>query len=352
MAIRAMWNFNHLPVGTVTGANRFNLNSYDITAVALGYGTYNGSTKIEVAADGSVGVFIGGNGSESLMTSVINVPSSVVTDGVSPKSYFGFKVSEVLATSSGTFNLRLTINDLIVIAREDSVLPAKGTNFYLEVGLDRVKKEITIYVDGLLSKTMTDANAVAIVNAYSGTAPWKWGYHALYGRGGADKSNVSNFYFSDEVVGETESARQGPVNITPIVFNSAVGSGWTSSDAKPLLTDILTPYTSAASLTAPVIRSGDPYTDLVLGLDVSIPAGQVIKAAQFLFDGVRHAKTTSQPLLSVTDGTNSNSVTPFAFSTSSIAYGLMSGINTTAPDGGVWTTEKFKAAKLVVGCTI
>lgn len=351
MAIRAMWNFYHLPVGAVTGANRLNLNTYGITGITAGYGTYDGSTKVEVAADGSLGIFIGGNGSQSTLTSVISVPASSITDGVSPKSYFGFKISEVLATSSGKFELRLTINNLTVITREDIVLPAKGTIFYLEVGLDRVKKEVTIYVDNSLVKTMNDANAIAIVNAYKDSAPLKWGYHGYYGNGGADRSNVSNAYFADEVVGETESARQGPVNITPIVFQSASGNGWTSSEMKPLLDGLLAPYSSLAALTAPTIRSGDPYNDLQLGMDAAIPAGQVIKATQFLFDGVRHSKTVTQPVLSVSDGTNSKPLAPFAFSTTTIAYGLKSGINTAAPDGSAWTIEKLKTAKLVVGCT-
>lgn len=351
MTIRAMWNFYHLPVGTVTGANRFNLNSYGLTSIAVGFGTFNATTRTEVAADGSLDIYIGSNGSQSAMASLISVPASALTDGISPKSYFGFKISEALATSLLTFNLWLTINDLVVITREDPVLPAKGTTFYLEVGIDRIKKEITIYVDNLLVKTLTDADAMAIVDAYKNAAPLKWGYHGAYGRGGNDKSNVSNFYFSDEVAGETESARQGPVNISPIIFKSAVGAGWSSSDSKPLLDDLLAPYSNLAALTAPVIRSGDPYNDLSLEMDVSLPAGKPITAVQFLFDGFRVPKSLTRPVLSVSDGTNSKSIAPFAFSLPTIEYGLKSGIGTVAPDGSAWTIEKLKAAKLIVSCT-
>ena len=352
MTIRAMWNFNHIPPGTLTGAVRFTLNSYGITYIAAGFGTFNGTTKIDVLADGSIECYVGGNNSQSPMVSLISVPCSAITDGVSPKSYFGFRVTESPVWSLSTHNLCLSINDILVIAREDPALPAKGTTFYLEVGIDRVKKEITFYVDNVLVKTMSDASVAPIIAAYKDASPWKWGYHGYYSFGNSDKINFSNAYFADEVAGETESARQGPVVISPIIFKSAVGDGWTSSDSKPLLDDLLTPYNTAAALTAPVIRSNDPYGVLQLGLDASIAPSQSIKAVQFLFDGYRHARTTTKPVLTVDDGTNSKVVPPFTFTANTtIDYGLKSGINTVAPDGSNWTLDKLKASKLLVNCT-
>lgn len=347
MAIRAMWNFNHLPVGITTGVSGFNLNSYGITWYFVGYSPQTPT----VQSDGSLELLYGQDSYPSANISMISIPASSVTDGISPKSYMGLKITE----SAGAYSWwlkpsGLTINDLLVISRQDPLMPPVYTSFYLEVGIDRVKKEVTIYVDNVLIKTMTDANAVAICAAYNGANPWRFGWTTGGTNGGAYRGNVSNLYFADEVVGETESARQGPVTISPIVITSAVGPDWTSSDSKPLLDDLLTPYSTAASLTSPVIRSGDPYSDLRLGMDAAISAGQAIKATQFLFDGVRHAKTTTQPVLSVSDDTNSTALTPFVFG-AAFAYGLKTGINAVAPDGGAWTIEKLKAAKLVVSCT-
>jgi hypothetical protein len=344
MTLRAIWNFNHLPAGTTSGASRLNLNSYGLTFLASGYGGV--STKAVVMPDGSLDVFLGSASSQSTMIALLTVPSSMITDGTSPKSYFGFKVNEVPATSSNTINLQLSINNLTVITREDPVLPEKGSVFYLEIGLDRIKKEITIYVDSVLVKTMTDANAAAIVSAYKNESPLKWGYHGFFTFGRADNFNFSNAYFADEVIGETTSARRGPTIVSPLLITSTVGEGWVSSDNKTLLEDLNTAYSDLASLTAPVIRSPNPVSELNIGITSSLSPTAVISAVQFLFDAQRNGGSVTIPKVVLKNAGSVQVLSPFAFTSDAIAYGLQTNISTTSPDGSAWNLTKLQQTTL------
>lgn len=349
MAIRAMWNFNHLPVGTVVGSSGFLMNSFGITHASGGYSVPTPT----VMADGSLEFLYGQSGSSSTIASYINVPASTVTDGVSKKSFIGLLITE----SSGYYTwyskpAGMVINDLVLFYRNDPALPPIYTTFYLEVGIDRVNKEITLYVDNVLVKTITGAAAAAICDSYNGANTWRWGWISTSSYGDSWRGNISNIYFSDEVDGETVSARQGPVSVTPITITSATGVDWISSDGRSLLADITTEYTNAASLTAPMIASGEPATDLTLGFSIPGADNRVIAQMQFFFDAKRSNNLAAQPVIKMKMGENSKTLTPFAFTGTALAYGLKSGFSKVAPDDSAWTVGKLKASKLTINVAV
>lgn len=347
MAIRAIWSFNHLP--SVASLNGFGRNQYGITNTRVNQ-VYTSAPTVN--ADGSLLVYLKtelSSGSTVTVSSTLNVNCSNITDGVSPRSFMGMHLVHINALS---YPCTLSVNNNVIIDRSDPILPPWNVPLFLEVCIDRVNKIVTVYADGEIVKTITGANAIC--DGYSGGGVWRYGFPSTpvaSNAGAGDRFTINHCYFTDEVAGETESAKLGPVRLLPIIPATTDGANWVSSDSAKTLNDVLnTAITTTALLTAPVITSPTPTTNLDVTFSSAVVDTKPVLALQYLFDS-RRVVAESVPFTNITYNGIVKAIKEPQLSGTTLLYGLPTGIAEKAPDNTPWTMGKVKQTKLTYGAT-
>lgn len=324
MAIRAMWGFDHLPVGTTVGA------------AATGYGLAYGNFSLTVAGAGICHHEAGAIRMATSQNSAINATFTTtlaITDGVSPKAILGFRY--ILTPGLRQDNSFVIAGQ--TIAYTDLGITGYG-EWYIEAVCDRVNKEINFFVSGSFRhRRATTVVPLIIGQAFSFNTP---------GWAGAG-FNLRDFYFIDDTQDNTPCNRLGSVKVTALTIDSATAPNWISSDSKTPLEDINTPYTTLASMTAPTVTSPASLDPMTIGFAPLADQNSNIRAIGAIVDSSRYpTSSVTVDISAVLDGTTL-AMGALNYADDVMKYALPSSIISRAPDGGKITPAKLKTMKVV-----
>lgn len=329
MTIRAMLGFAHLP----------KKDSYGVAAT--GYGLALAGAGITFTTDFAGNqCWVDDNNALYIVnladarTCTVTIPFTGLTDFTSPKTVLGFRYTLPAGMRGDS---TMTIGG-VTTGFQEIGLPTAPSTSYVELVCDRVTKEISYFVNGEFKlKKVSTVVPIAAGQAMSFTTS-RYGNAAMA---------LKDFYFIDDTQDDTPCTRLGPVTVKAIDVNSALAPDWVASNAAAPLDVINTPYTTTASITAPVLSSPESLATMELGLAGLANAGDNVKAVMFAVASRRLPSSA----VGIDLGIKLDDVTLVGATAryigDAITYGN-SGVFTKLPDGSAWTADKLKTIKLTL----
>lgn len=334
MAIKAIWGFDHLPVGTASGAIG---NGY-----GLQYGNFpftianiSGALFLSIAANG----FITGGGAPSSALSCMNVTSNSVQDKTQRASWMGWrmrKMNTAIDTLGGYCPMICFGLNFLPYNTPGLATKAVGQDAFVEFCFDRVNNVVTAWVDGTLISTtpITSANLLSnYVISINKTASW----------------DLRDFYFLDDTQDNTQCTRLGAVRLAPIGLTNVNQADWTTSDSSVAANWLASPLTST-TLTLPTVTNAIDQASMTMQLTVTQATYEKMLGVQMSVAGQR---TTLNGQSGFTPSFTYNSVkdtdTKLTFTTTSVfEYTKRFLLREKGPDGNPWTPASFGATVLTL----
>lgn len=217
-----------------------------------------------------------------------------------------------------------------------------GDEMFIEIVIDHVGLNYAVYIDSVLVIGPVQIGAAFNNLLKSGQY---WMAANLTNAGQSGLIALRDMFFLDNVTGDGFVGRQGMRRVQKIDFDVAAGTGWTTTDGSDLLAALkVAPETAnPALLVAPTTKA-----PLALSMKSSIPDSQIIDAIMVMTAGkvdVAGAITKTQ----MQDGSASSAPvatqSPF---TTTLKYGVPSGVFARHPSGARWNSANVDSASFVV----
>lgn len=332
MAIRAIWGFTHLPKNTDAGADSGGYGlSYSNYGIVPGISQY---TSMFITTAGGLQMTTQNVG----LPIYITVPANRVTNGVAKKSYMGFKIFNSARNATSTGCVQIGGKSFLNL----NALNAPVGNAYYELCVDRIASTITVKINGVVKEIITDSVATS---AYSGTNNILFGFPANPGQFGY--LVFSNFYFLDDTEDNTACSWLGEVTATPITLATAVGESWTTT-AADLKTGLNTPFTTQASITAPLAKSPTSNnTPLMLDLATVISVNAKVHAVS-LYGTVKKETSNVSLIKNELTGDTTTITGPYVVppdNPATFGFSYSFGVFNKNPDGVNWTPALINRTK-------
>lgn len=342
MAIMALWGFDHLPQGTTAGTvgagYGLAYSGYPITLTSVTY-------AVSINAQGQIsgGWPNGGSGGNPNM----NIPLSKVQNnaavGGTRASWCGFRMTRNANSAGTALQIGLSIGGSgSILLYGNAAGFSTVRDYWIDMYFDRVNGAVVIYVDGVLLST----TAVTVANLQAANTALLLGVNNWF--------TYRDFYFLDDTQDATQCTRLGPIVNRLVTLSNVAVADWVASDSSDSTTWISTPFTTAASVTAPYVSSQPDQQAYSGKLNVTLGTGEVPLALQALVSGQRNqldVRSGLAPTFTYNPGTGNvvKTSTRMTWTASqTLEYGKPSSVLETAPDGTIWTAAKIAATTLTL----
>lgn len=353
MAIHDMWHFENAPQGVNLSVAAYQT-TYNGNTIYNQYTgnpgqplSYGAGNTFPISSDGFLTITSNSSGQQGGLV----VPCGQVQDwSVATQYWVGFRTKLSVANASTTpllFGLTANtswgsfltmLNESMMIA---AGLSATGTEYYVEVFLDRVALTFQVYVGGLL------INSGAITGGVFTAANYLWwggiaAGTANYARGYRD------FYFLD--VDSKYPSRLGPIRAKAATLTAAAGSDWTPNGASTSLAALQTALTSGSPSMTPNTQSPTDKQPLVLSLSTTVTdSGNKIIGVQPSLS-FQPANGTPVTLAAGFQDASNPLVNSGSFTAAATAplYNQKLPVVLTQPNGQPWTAAEINQAQYVL----
>lgn len=357
MTIKAMFAFDHVPVGSSTTGGYVPGYYVDFPFT---YASYASSTS-GVMSD-SNGVWLQqGNVylSSAYRTGQWVAPVAKLMDVTQPRSYIGFRHCVATAGTLPTgvmwaiYNGAATLSSPI-LSGTDFPSYTLGKVYYVEILIDRVAGTRSLWIDGSLV-----VNGQPLTNTSTLTDPTGTINIGVAASSGSVSNNVlwqfKDMYFMDDVNTAQAVGRLGPISSNPLTVAAAVGASWVPSTGTNV--SALNTAVNTSTPTTPNVADAQDGTALAVQYGSTLSATQIVKGVLLLFSGSRLAGTSTTVRTTLTDQAtptpNQLPLNQISWPTDTPYYGKQLGFLPNALDGTGWTAAKITqlTASLVASTT-
>lgn len=338
MALRSLWGFDHIPSGSAIGVQ------------ASGYGLpYAGHGLIVASLDTAYASISIKNGAISTAfttvragsTAWVRFPLTGLTDNTSPRSHVGFNFTRTVTVAGAQGGAELVwIGGEAVVLHSDFTA-VLNVPILIELTIDRIKKEVLVYVNNKFKRRISSAS---IVNNYNSGGIMYLG--AIAAPINAGEFLFRDFYFVDDTQDNTQCNRLGVASVAAVPITGATAVDWTTTAAS-ILASINTPYSSTASTTTPVVSSTASKTDLVMSVTANASSLPIV-GVSFTSSLAKRAGSGATATGNASIGATKLNGTTFVAANANLAYSTEVGTFAKAPGDVTWTIALLNQTKFAL----
>lgn len=352
MPIHDLWHFENAPQGinlaVAANGTAYNANTiYNQYTGNIGQPQSVSSSTCVVSSDGFLTFPSNGAGG------FLCVPLNAVQDwSVATQYWVGFR-TKLITAYTGTAYITLigstTANPSYVPMLTEAMMTTAGfatvgTEYYVEIFIDRTAVTFQTYVNGVL----VNSGALTTTVLASGAGILQFGPNAPSGLGSGNRG-YRDFYFLDVDAVKTPN-RLGQVRAKAATITAATASEYTPQGAATLLAALNTSFGSAAPTNTPNVLSSTDGQPLVQTLQTGFVDSQVaILGVQPIASFASNTAAPPGLAASFTDSNGGNvAAGTFQNSLAGPFYNQKLPLVQTGPNGAKWTAAEINQSQYVL----